>query len=282
MPELRTLPDDIYALFNPDEDHQCNEDNLDAFANGLKDILRQRLKKYTPPTSPLRFSSLGKPDRQLWYEAHPEPGTKEAMVPKTYIKFLYGDIIEAMLLFLAKEAGHEVTDEQKEIVVDSVAGHIDARIDGTIVDVKSASPFGYKKFEDETVPENDAFGYVEQLSGYSNTLNPGEDAAWLAFDKVSGDICISTLPHKIMKHYQPQDMIDHKRKVVESEEVPPLCAEPVPEGSSGNMRLPTTPCGYCAHKRRCHPGLRTFLYSNGPKFLTTVAKLPNVPELTDA
>lgn len=279
MPHLKDLPQDIYNLFDPDVDHICSEENLDSFANGLKDIMRNRLRQYTPPETPLRFSALGKPDRQLWYDAHPD-GTKEPMPPKTYVKFMYGDIIEAMLLFLAKEAGHVVEDEQAEVEIDGVKGHIDARIDGVIVDVKSASPFGYKKFEAETVPQDDAFGYVEQLSGYANVLTPGQDAAWLANDKVAGDICISTLPQKIIKHYQPDEMIAHKRKVVESEEVPERCYEDVPDGASGNRKL-ATPCGYCAWKHRCHPGLRTFLYSTGPRFLTQVKKLPNVPEVVN-
>lgn len=278
MPKLEDLPKDIYNLFDPDVDHECSEDNLNAFANGLKDIMRQRLKKYTPPASPLRFSSLGKPDRQIWFEAHPEPGTKEAMVPKTYLKFLYGDIIEAMLLFLAKEAGHEVEGEQKEVEVEGVKGHIDAIIDGVVVDVKSASSYGYKKFKDRRVTEDDPFGYVAQLAGYSNVLTPGQDAAWLANDKVAGDICISPLPSVVIKHHPPQERIEHLKEVIESETPPELCYQPIPDGKSGNIKLDTG-CSYCSHKYRCYPDLRVFLYSTGPRFLTKVVREPDVIEV---
>lgn len=278
MPELKDLPKDIYALFDPDKDHECNEENLDAFAENLKGLLRQRLSKYTPPNSPLRFSALGKPDRQVWYDAHPIEGGKEALVPKTYLKFLYGDIIEQMLLFLAKEAGHSVTAEQAEVEVHDVLGHIDAIIDGVVVDVKSASPFGYKKFKEQGVVSDDPFGYVAQLSGYANVLTPDEDAAWLAMDKVAGDICVSPLRSTVIKHHKPEDRINELKEVIALENPPELCYQPVPDGKSGNMRLPS-PCSYCGHKFRCHPGLRTFLYSTGPRFLTTVAKLPDVPEI---
>jgi len=278
--KLEDLPDDIYRLFDPDVEHVCDEKNLNDFAANLIEALKVRLSKYTPPQSPLRFSSLGKPDRQIWYDAHPE-GTKEKLVPKTYIKFLYGDVIEQLLLFLAKEAGHSVEQEQAEVEVLGIKGHIDAIIDGVVVDVKSASPFGYKKFEDRTVTEDDPFGYVAQLSGYASVLTPGEGAAWLANDKVAGDICISPLSSIVIKHHAPEERIEYLKKVIDSETPPDLCYQPIPDGKSGNMRLPTG-CSYCGWKHRCYPDLRTFIYSTGPRFLTVVAKTPDVPEITGA
>lgn len=278
MTDLNDLPRDIYALFNPDRDHICNEENLNEFAENLKNLFRQRLSKYIPPESPLRFSALGKPDRQVWYDAHPIEGGKEALIPKTYLKFLYGDILEQMLLFLAKEAGHEVEHEQREVEVGGVKGHIDAIIDGVVVDVKSASPYGYKKFENSTVTEDDPFGYVAQLSGYADVLTPGQGAAWLAIDKVAGDICITRLAPVVIKHHPPSDRINHLKEVIDNETPPERCYEPIPDGSSGNFKLPVG-CSYCAHKFRCHSNIRTFAYSTGPRYLTKVSKEPNVPEI---
>lgn len=274
---LDTLVEDIYELFNPNKTHIPSEENLDKVAESIKNILRTRLAERENTRDPLRISAIGKPDRQLWFMAHPD-GNEEEISSKTYFKFLYGDIIEQLILFLAREAGHTVEDEQAEIEINGVTGHIDARIDGVIVDVKSASPTGYKKFEQARVVEDDPFGYVAQLSGYSFVLNPGEPAAWIAFDKVHGDICVSKLSYSIIQHNEPGPRIEHLKEVIASENIPPLCYDPVPDGKSGNMKLPT-PCGYCAHKKRCHPNLRTFLYGNGPRFLTTVAKLPDVPEV---
>ena len=127
---IDTLVQDIYSLFDPKVMHEPNEDNLEEFAQNLKQILRVRLASREDVRDPLRFSALGKPDRQLWYMAHGYPS--EEMTPKTYFKFLYGDVIEALLLFLAKESGHSVEAEQMEIEVDGVKGHIDAIIDGSI------------------------------------------------------------------------------------------------------------------------------------------------------
>lgn len=280
MPDktLDTLPSDIYELFNPGVHHECNEENLSAFAENLKQLMRERLSKYERPSTSLRFSALGKPDRQAWFDAHPEPDKEEPLTPKTYLKFMYGDVIEQLLLFLAKEAGHSVEQEQAEVSVNGVKGHIDAIIDGVVVDVKSASPYGYKKFKDEGVVADDPFGYVAQLSGYASVLTPGQSAAWLAQDKVSGDICISRLSAPVIKAHPPAERIEHLKKVVDLAEPPSYCYELVPDGKSGNLKL-DTPCSYCKHKYRCRDGIRTFLYSTGPRFLAKVVKEPEVPEV---
>lgn len=276
--KLETLPADIYNLLGPDTDHVASEENLNDFANGLKDLLRTRLAKRPTPNTPLRFSALGKQDRQIWYAANHYP--QEEMQPNTYLKFLYGDVIEALVLFLAKESGHSVEMEQHEVVVDDVTGHIDAIIDGVVIDVKSASPFGFKKFEEGITKETDSFGYIPQLSGYANILSPGADAAFVAVDKVSGDIVVSEVSAATIKDNPPAERIAHLKEVINRVDPPPRCFEPIPDGKSGNMKLPTQ-CSYCAFKFSCHPTVRTFIFSTGPRYLTTVERIPNVFEVTE-
>lgn len=278
MPNLKDLPSDIYSLFDPENDHVISDENLESFCTNLKDLLRVRLGKQSTDRGPLRFSGLGRPNRQIWFDAHPIKGGKEPLTPQTFMKFLYGDIIEQMLVFLSKEAGHEVRDEQGKVEVDGVTGSIDCIIDGTVVDVKSASSYGYQKFNYGKVTEDDPFGYVAQLSGYSTVLTPDKDAAWLAMDKVSGAICISPLPAVVIRQFPPAQRIAELREIIASETPPSLCYEPVPDGKSGNLKLGTG-CSYCPHKHRCHPNLRTFLYSTGPRYLTAVGKTPDVPEM---
>lgn len=276
--KLEDVPNDVYKLFDPDVDHICSEDNLEHFAESLKDLVRSRLRKAPERSNPLRFSALGKPNRQIWYDAHPEEGTKEPMPPKTYLKFMYGDVIEQLLLLLIKESGHSVEAEQMEVEVNGVKGHIDAIIDGVVVDVKSASPYGFEKFNKNLVEQDDPFGYVAQLSGYANVLTPGQPAAWVAFDKVAADICVSPLSNMVIKHHPPAERIEELKDVIANPEPPERCYQPIPDGKSGNLKLPTG-CSYCAHKYRCHPGLRTFIYSTGPRFLTEVHRQPDVPEV---
>jgi hypothetical protein len=281
---LDTLVEDIYSLFDPQKPHSLNEENLEEFAQNLKQLLRNRFAEQHPIKSGedvLRFSALGRKNRQVWYDAHPElegTSTKEVLTPKTYFKFLYGDIIELLILFLCKEAGHSVESHQTEIDVNGVKGHIDAIIDGVVVDIKSASPYGYQKFVSRRIFEDDPFGYVEQLAGYSSVLAPGQDAAWIAFDKVSGDICVTRLPAHVIAAYPPEDRINELKEIIKQDTPPERCYPLEPDGKSGNMKLGTA-CSYCVWKFRCYPGLRTFLYSTGPRFLAVVKKTPDVPEI---
>jgi len=276
--QLKTLPEDIYSLFDPSTDHEVNEENIEWVGEEFKNLLRTRLRE-RQGNDPMRMSGIGQPDRKFWYASkHAE--TAEALDPKTYFKFLYGDVIELLILFLAREAGHTVERTQEEVEVDGVKGHIDAIVDGVVVDVKSAAPFGYKKFKENSILENDPFGYVQQLSGYSNILNPGQDAAWIAFDKVAGDICVTPLSASIIRDFDPVARITHLRDILQREDPPERCYEDEPDGESGNRKLGTA-CSYCAFKKECWPGLRTFLYSGKPRFLTEVKRLPKVLELTD-
>lgn len=226
----------------------------------------------------IRFSSLGKTDRQVWYAAHPD-GTEEKFSGQHILKFQYGDIIEQYLLYLIKESGHDVKGLQEPVEVLGIKGSADAIIDDVVVDIKSASPFSFQKFKRNEVLENDPFGYVKQLSGYSEVLNPGEAAAWLAMDKVSGELCLTSLSSSVIKDNLPEPRIEELKTLVEKENPPDRCHPEVPEGKAGNLRLGTA-CSYCPHKHRCWPGLRTFGYSTGPKFFTKIVKTPEVPEYT--
>lgn len=283
MKTLDTLIEDVYALFDPNFTHTPNEDNIDEFCNSMKDLLRSRLKGRSPERGTLRFSNLGKPDRQLWYAAHAE--SQEEMSSKTYLKFMYGDVIEALLLFLVKEAGHTVERQQEEIEVNGVKGHIDAIIDGVTVDVKSASPQSYTKFASGSLYENDPFGYIGQLSGYASVLTPDTGGAFLAMDKVHGDICLLNLGPSIVTGYNVEGRIEHLKEVIDSKVAPPRCFGDEPDGKSGNRKL-VTQCSYCPFKMDCWKdanggqGLRTFLYSGKPRFLTQVAREPDVREVT--
>ncbi len=277
--ELNTLVEDIYSLFDPNVTHEPDEDHLDEVGEQFKNLLRTRLREREPVNNPLRFSSIGKKDRQVWYMANSKGGPED-LTAKTYFKFLYGDVIELLVLFLAKEAGHKVERQQEEIEVDGVFGHIDAIIDDVVVDVKSASPYSYKKFKENNILEDDPFGYVNQLAGYSAVLKPGESAAWVAFDKVHGDICVTNLSASVIIDNDPFERIEHLKEIIDRAEPPERCYTDEPDGKSGNRKLGTA-CSYCAWKKECWPGLRTFLYGNGPRFLTHVVRVPDVPEVVD-
>lgn len=255
------------------------------FGDDLANVVSDRLQSAgTPRVATLRMSNLGKPDRQLWYEFHPdEANPKEELEPHTLLKFLIGDLYECVLLFLARVAGHDVSQEQAEVEIDGIKGHIDAVIDGTVVDVKSASTYAFKKFKNGTLADDDPFGYIDQMAGYTTALDlPG---AFLAGDKQNGHIALLKIDPQETEGVRVSERIAHLKDTVVEETPPERCYEPVPDGLSGNMAL-AIGCSYCPHKFRCWGdanngvGVRTFLYSTGPKHLVEVVKEPKVPELT--
>lgn len=280
---LSTLVSDIYEIFNPDNDHVVSEENLDAFATNVKELVRSRLRRDDHDRGVLRFSNLGRPDRQLWYMANAKEPT-EGFSSKTLLKFLYGDVIEQLMLLLVKEAGHTVEHEQMEVEVDGVKGHIDAVIDGVTTDVKSASPQSFQKFERGTLFENDSFGYIGQISSYASVITPETGGAFVAFDKVHGDIAVLNVGASITSDYNVPERIRHLKDVLESEALPERCYPDEEDGKSGNKKLGTN-CGYCKFRQECWSdsndgqGLRTFLYSGRPRFLTHVERTPEVLEL---
>lgn len=228
------------------------------------------------------MSNIGKGARQLWYDSR--YGKEEDLPPATVFKFIYGDIIESLLLFLAGLSGHNVTHRQAEVEVEGIKGHIDADIDGVTVDAKSASTYSFRKFADSSLIEDDPFGYLEQLAGYCEARDT--DGAFLAADKQNGHIAYMPVSREELKAIVDiPERIKFVKQSVGSEAEPDRCYEDKPEGESGNRVLGVN-CSYCSHKFRCWAdsngglGLRTFLYSNGPKFLTTVKKEPKVREAT--
>lgn len=248
--------------------------HFEKMMDGLREVLEKQLLKEHRDREPnaIRLSNMGKPcTRALWYDHRGYEG--EELPPWVRMKFLYGDIVEQLLLYLVRESGHDVTDEQKRVELSGVQGSIDCKIDGVVCDVKSASTYSFKKFKDGTLAKDDPFGYIRQISAYTHAEG-GDEGCFLALDKQHGHLAL--LPVTV------EDNVERNLEYVKSEiladEPPENQYMPVPDGKSGNMKLATV-CSYCKFKKQCYPHVRTFLYSNGPRFLTTVARQPDVPEV---
>lgn len=280
---IHTLVKDIEAVIN-------GEGGWDAAVSKYAgELISQSLDRRLSPEEgardgALRMSALGTPcRRKLWYLVN-DPSEREPLPASAKFKFLYGDVLEVILIALAKAAGHRVEGEQDTLEIDGIKGHRDCVIDGVTVDVKSASTYGYKKFASGGLREDDPFGYISQLSSYvyagrsSEVESHPSLGAFLVVDKQNGHICLDVYDFGPELDNKLAEIADVKQAVAQSR--PPVRAfEAVPDGKSGNMKLGIQ-CSYCDMKQKCWPGLRTFLYSNGPTFLTKVVKLPNVPEAT--
>ena len=257
------------------------EKDIDNTLVGIKEALMSwsapsdRNKDFT-----LRMSNIGKPIRQLWYEQR-DPDGRGSVNGPTQIKFLYGHVLEEIVLMLVRMAKYKVTDEQKEVEVDGILGHMDCKIEGEVVDVKSASNFAFKKFEQGRLAQDDPFGYLGQLAGYE-AAEGTENGGFLVINKESGELCM----------HRPEDLdkpnintkINNTISALNVDTPPELCYNPIPDGKKGNLKLPKG-CSWCKYKFECHKdsnngkGLRVFKYANSLSYLTHVESEPKVEEL---
>jgi len=282
--KLDTLVPDIYKHLEKLSDGTplpLTEEEIDKTLVGMREALvswatpRERDSNFT-----VRMSNVGKPARQLWYEKR-DPQGRGGIDGATQIKFLYGHLLEEIVLMLVRMAGHKVTDEQKEVVVDGIVGHMDCKINGEVVDVKTASRFAFNKFRDGRLSQDDPFGYLGQLAGYE-AAEGTDNGGFLVLNKESGELCM----------YVPDDLdkpnikasISNLLPALELDTPPELCYNPIPDGKKGNMKL-AKGCNWCKYKHDCYKdsndgqGLRTFKYSNGFTYLTEVVVEPKVEEL---
>lgn len=204
------------------------------------------------------------------------------------ITFLFGSLTEALVLLLVKLAGHTVEDFQRDVSLGGVTGSMDAKIDGVITDVKSASPYSFTKFKTGEFlmpnPEVDPFGYKDQISFYvQGSEEESQSGSFLVMDKSSGELtmCLVDEDTGLKTKDEVENRIEHVKDVV-ARDTPPseLCYEPVPFGKGGNMEINRL-CAMCPFKVKggCFPNLRAFKYANGIKYLSHVVKEPDVPEV---
>lgn len=294
---IDTLIPDIYNLF--EVPREPSKENLEILQQEIVEAVRSCMNPEARVAT-LRFSNMGKSDRQLWYELVYGPivaknnPTSSAFKPSDFIKFMFGHIIEAVVVFLAKEAGHSVEHQQQEVEIEDIKGHTDGVFDGVVADVKSASTFSFMKFEkDEVLSEcgtKDPFGYIGQISGYHEALCkmfPGEidpkQAVFIVMDKQHGTLTLMKVD-KDFDMINATDRIRHLKKVLAQPEPPEEKCYPEVVHKNGNKELHNN-CNWCPFKDVCWKdanngkGLRKFKYSNKWKFFTHVEKEPRVQEI---
>jgi hypothetical protein len=278
MTSIHTLIPDIQSLLKTEG--WMTEELSKEFSHEVSQRLQQQYEGRTKAPT-LRLSQMGpRCPKALWCSIH-TPGEAEPLPPWANFKYSFGHIIEALAVTLAKAAGHEVTGEQDELIVDGIVGHRDCVIDGCIVDVKSAASFSFNKFKDGSIKQTDSFGYLDQLDGYlcgslEDPLVRVKDRAYLlAIDKQLGHMAL--YQHEFREQHI-RDRIRQYKEIV-ARDTPPACeCGTTADGKSGNIRLDTK-ASYNQYKYCCFPSLRTFLYADGPKYLTQVNRRPDVIEI---
>lgn len=204
MKQITTLVQDIYSLF---ESGAVDKNAFDKMLQAPVNIEERDSKEHL-----LRMSNIGTTcERELWYKVNAKDQGTPFRAPHL-IKFMFGDILESFLLQLAVMAGHSVEGTQDQVEINGVKGHRDAIIDGYLVDVKSASTYSFRKFEEGLTPDNDPFGYIDQINGYLEASKDDpkliykDKAFFLVVDKTLGNLCLSEAPiikrdwHKFVEH----------------------------------------------------------------------------------
>jgi hypothetical protein len=243
----------------------------------IAQLAKSRFDKPQEPRGYLSMSSLGTPcDRKLWYKIN-QTDNAIPLRANALLKFFYGDMIEELALSIAQQAGHTVEGQQDKMEAHGIKGSRDCVIDGMTVDVKSASPYSFKKFQGGNLRDQDPFGYISQLSSYvyaakdDPLVTNKTHGAFLVIDKVNGHICLDMYDFtEEMK--TKEEEITRIKEMVKTKTPPERGFEDVPQSkTSPNMKLGME-CSYCEFKKACWPGLKMFAYSHGPTYLTKIKK----------
>jgi hypothetical protein len=275
MKSIYTLIPDIYDLFK--SPHEVTEEHIESFKQDVGNAVKQALSEAgTTREAGLRMSNIGTKDRRLWMDK--KYGASQDISPQNHIKFLFGHMLEALLVLLAKEAGHSVTDQQTTLDIDGVPGHSDGKFDGVPLDLKSASTYAFTKYKKGGVLRNDQWGYAYQLGAYDQAdTKEHEECGWLIIDKQHGELFLDLYDPVEMPN--AKERIKELREVLESNTEPPLCEEPYTD-NQGNTQI-AKGCTYCPHKTKCFLDMRVFRYSTNDAFYIDLKKEPRVKEVTD-
>ena len=152
----------------------------------------------------MRMSGLGKPLCQQQLE---KKGKEKEISYNTIIKFLMGDLLEAVAIAVMKGAGVNIEKVQEPVKLKiggiELKGTYDVKIDGRVWDIKSASPSNFMgKFGEfgsyNKIKEDDPFGYVMQGHLYGEADN-SDFGGWIAINKVTGEFAVCEAPENQQK-----------------------------------------------------------------------------------
>jgi hypothetical protein len=234
---------------------------VEEFGEACKSALRKQFSEERRKEFKPRMSNIGRPLCQLQMEAQNVKG--EGQPYNVKMRNTFGDLIEALAVFVLKSAGVKLEDEQKNVKYkfngSSIEGRLDVKIDKKVWDIKSASPYSFeKKFGTaggfEEVVKDDAFGYVSQgyLYSESEKLPFG---GWIVINKSTGEWTVCKTP-LIDDQYRVKALQDAKENLKALRDKVPFkrCFNDIEETyrtkKTGNRTLGMI-CGFCPYKLPC-------------------------------
>lgn len=235
------------------------EELLNSVAEHTKHIFERQFGRKDEGERVIRLSSIGKCLRQQAYNVTGHEKNGKSMDSRSYMVFFMGDVSELAVIYLAKMAGCKIQDEQKEVEVQGVKGHIDATMDGRLVEIKSMSSYGYAEFEKGEVDES----YRYQMNAYMLALGYSE-TIMIALNKDAG-----VLGEKIIQadNSIQADIVSRitRLKSVVGDELPERPYSP--DEKTGYLHWV---CRYCNFYKTCWP--KSELVLAGKSYKLKVAK----------
>jgi len=234
---------------------------VEEFGEACKNALLKQFEDQRKNTFEPRMSNIGRPLCQLQMEAKGVKG--EGQPYNVKVRNTFGDIIEALAIFIMKSAGVNIKNEQKKVKYkfngSEVEGKQDVEIDEKIWDIKSASPYSFeKKFGEEggflEVIKEDSFGYASQGFLYGESQNK-KFGGWIAINKSTGEwtVCETPAmiePHKTEALKKAKDNLKALKDKVPFKRQYDDIAETFRGKPTGNRVLGFV-CSYCPYKLPC-------------------------------
>ena len=234
---------------------------VEEFGEACKSALRKQFTGERRSNFKPRMSNIGRPLCQLQMEAQNIKG--EGQPYNVKMRNTFGDLIEALSIFVLKSAGVKIEDEQKSVKYkfngSAIEGRYDVKINKKIWDIKSASPYSFKnKFGEaggfEAVVKDDAFGYISQgyLYSESEKLPFG---GWIVINKSTGEWVVCETP-LLDNEYKVNAIQTAKSNIHSLEKKEPFkrCYDEIEETfrtkKTGNKVLGMT-CSFCSYKLPC-------------------------------
>ena len=251
----------LYLSKATKEPVEISDKLVEEFGEACKSALRKQFTGERRSNFRPRMSNIGRPLCQLQMEAQNIKG--EGQPYNVKMRNTFGDLIEALSIFVLKSAGVKIEDEQKNVKYkfngSTIEGRYDVKINKKIWDIKSASPYSFKnKFGEaggfEAVVKDDAFGYVSQgyLYSESEKLPFG---GWIVVNKSTGEWVVCETP-LVDEEYKVNAIQTAKNNVRSLKKKEPFkrCYDEIEETfrtkKTGNKVLGMA-CSFCPYKLPC-------------------------------
>ena len=234
---------------------------VEEFGESCKSALRKQFSEKKQDKFYPRMSNIGRPLCQLQMEAQNVKGEGQPYNAK--MRNTFGNLVEALAIFVLKSAGVKIEDEQKKVNYkfngSKIEGQLDVKIDSKVWDIKSASPFSFtKKFGElggfEEIAKEDAFGYIPQGYLYSESEKT-DFGGWIVINKSTGEWIICETP-LVDDEYRVKalKLVKNNFKALHDKVPFKKCYDDIEETyrtkKTGNRVLGTV-CSFCPYKLPC-------------------------------